>query len=111
MHELLEHNRKFSKGNKLLPQIREDLQGGVMYGSLACTHLNLAFRCIKNGVTSPVGDLKVLMEKETLKEVVLSGHRWWVLPEDVANGTHIDMSLWRNMDHNRTRQCTRWGSS
>ena len=50
--KLLEHNRRFSQGNKLLPQIPER-HNGPLYGSLAGTHLNLAFRAIKNGTPSP----------------------------------------------------------
>ena len=71
-----------------------------MYGSLACTHLNLAFRAIKNGTPSPIGALADLMSNPTLKEVVLNGHRWWVLPETVAKERQIDISLWSNQDQN-----------
>ena len=101
--KLLEHNRRFTQGNKLLPQILED-HAGPFYGSLACTHLNLAFRAIKNGSPSPIGTLGDLMNNKTLKEVVLSGHRWWVLPESVPKENLMDISLWRNQDQNENQQ-------
>ena len=75
-----------------------------MYGSLACTHLNLAFRAIKNGTPSPIGALDELMSCQPLKEVVLNGHRWWVLPETVASERQLDISLWRNRDQNENHQ-------
>ena len=103
LQELLAHNRKFSQGNQLLPQLPEGLSG-PLYGSLACTHLNLAFRAIKNGTPSPIGILTDLMSQSTLKEVVLHGHRWWVLPETCAKERQIDISLWRNQDQNENQQ-------
>ena len=105
MKKLLEHNRRFSHGNKLLPQITEG-NSAPLHGSLACTHLNLAFRAIKNGTPSPTGALDTLMSCPTLKEVVLNGHRWWVLPETVAPERQIDISLWRNQDQTRTNRPT-----
>ena len=62
LQELLAHNRKFSQGNQLLPQLPQGLSG-PLYGSLACAHLNLAFRAIKNGTHSPIGMLKDLMKR------------------------------------------------
>ena len=103
MKKLMEHNRRFSQGNKLLPQIPEG-NSAPLYGSLACTHLNLAFRAIKNGTPSPIGALDTLMSCQALKEVVLNGHRWWVLPETVAPERQIDISLWRNQDQNENQQ-------
>ena len=103
LQELLAHNRKFSQGNQLLPQLPEGLSG-PLYGSLACTHLNLAFRAIKNGTHSPIGMLKDLMEQATLKEVAMNGHRWWVLPETCARERQVDISLWRNQDQNENQQ-------
>jgi hypothetical protein len=101
--KLLEHNRRFSQGNKLLPQIPEG-HSGPLYGSLACTHLNLAFRAIKNGTPSPIGALEQLMSCQTLKEVALNGHCWWVLPETVAPERQIDISFWRSQDQNENQQ-------
>ena len=71
IQELLEHNRKFTQGNKLLPNILEN-HSGPWYGSLACSHLNLAFRCLKQGTVSPIGDLSETLQNPTLKEVVHS---------------------------------------
>ena len=51
--KLLEHNRRFSKGNTLLPPIREDV---AVYGSLAGSHYNLALRAIASGIKSPIGE-------------------------------------------------------
>ena len=101
--KLLEHNRKFTQGCKLLPQLLET--GGPLYGSLACTHLNIAFRCIKNGTWSPIGNLQdLILEDNTLKEAVTSGHRWWILPETVLKERQMDISLWRNQDQNENQQ-------
>lgn len=99
--KLLEHNRRFSKGETLLPPIHEDL---AMYGSLAGSHLNLALRCIQSGCTSPQGDISALVtEDESLKEVVMNGHRWWVLPEQVPPERQLDISQWRNQDQNENQ--------
>ena len=100
LKELHEHNNRFAKGCKLLPPIKE----GAMYGSLAASHFNLALRCIKNGTFSPIGNLGDLLEDSAnLKEVVTSGHRWWVLPETVLKERQVDISLWRNMDQNENQ--------
>ena len=100
LKELHEHNNRFAKGCKLLPPIKE----GALYGSLAASHFNLALRCIKNGTFSPIGNLGDLLEDSAnLKEVVTSGHRWWVLPETVLKERQVDISLWRNMDQNENQ--------
>jgi hypothetical protein len=103
LKRLLEHNHKFSQGNRLLPPILQQGLSGPVYASLACTHLNLAFRCIKNGTSSPVCDVRDLMEHGTLKEVAQNGHRWWVLPESLAQEKQTDISLWRNQDQNENQ--------
>ena len=100
---LLQHNRRFN--NKLLPTTPEE-PGGPLYGSLACSHLNLAFRCIKNNVSSPFGSLQALMEDPALKEVVLHGHKWWVLPESLGKDKQMDISLWRTRTKTKTRPST-----
>ena len=95
---LIEHNRRFSKGNSLLPPIYED---EVLYGSLAFSHGNLALRIFQAGLKSPAGDLgKALEDQPSLKEVVHEGHRWWVLPESLAKECQVDISVWRNQDQN-----------
>ena len=101
--ELIEHNIRFTQGNKLLPSLLENYTG-TLYGSLACTHLNLAFRCLKQGTQSPIGDLSELLQHPNLKEVVISGHRWWVLPESVSKERQVDISLWINQDQNENQQ-------
>ena len=59
---------------------------------------------IQSGLQSPVGDLLVLMDDGgNLKDVVLHGHKWWVLPETVAREVQVDISLWRNMDQNENQ--------
>ena len=35
--------------------------------------------------------------------MVVSGHRWWVLPEELSKGTQTDISLWRNMGQNENQ--------
>ena len=35
-----------------------------------------------------------------MKDVVLNGHRWWILPETLTRDQQTDISLWRNMDQN-----------
>ena len=94
---LHEHNRRFSRGNGLLPPISDD----AIYGSLATSHFNLALRVIHSGLHSPAGPLEPLLEENPhLKEVVLNGHTWWILPESVALERQHDISHWRNMDQN-----------
>ena len=86
-------------GNVFLPTINPD-HSGPWYASLAGSHFNLALRCIKNGTQSPVCDLTTLMDQKSLKDVVLNGHRWWILPETLTRDQQTDISLWRNMDQN-----------
>lgn len=99
--KLHEHNLRFSKGQQLLPPVPE----GAMYGSLACSHYNLALRCIGSNTSSPIGNLQELLESDpALKEVVQDGHRWWVLPESILDEAQVDISLWRNQDQNENQQ-------
>ena len=75
---LMDHNKRFFKGNKPLPAINEE----AMYGSLASAHYNLAPRCIQTCLHSTVGALSDLIARNSsLKYVVLNGHHWWVLQE------------------------------
>ena len=106
IHQFLDHNRRFSHGNKFLPTILPSVTSGPVYASLACTHLNLALRCIKQGSQSPIGDLSAMIsgpDNKSLKEVALDGHKWWVLPEHVGSDKQIDISLWRNQDQNENQ--------
>jgi hypothetical protein len=99
--KLLEHNKRFSKGCQLLPPIDEVK---AMYGSLAGSHLNLSLRILQSGTSSPCGDLSNLMAGDpSLKDMVLNGHRWWVLPEDTSAESQVDISLWRNQDQNENQ--------
>ena len=77
--EVIEYNEKFTSGNPLMPPIYEDQ---VMYATLACSHLNLALRCLKAGTQSPAGDLKAIADNADLKEIVAKGHEWWILRAD-----------------------------
>ena len=99
---LLEHNRRFSKGDPLLPPI-DDSQ--AMYGSLAGSHLNIALRILQSGTPSPIGDLSTLTSEgdASLKDIVTNGHRWWILPEDIPAGEQMDISVWRNQDQNENQ--------
>ena len=102
--KLLEHNLRFSKHCKLLPPVVGG--SGEMYGSLACSHLNISFRLIKHNSFSPIGDLSSLIEGEdcqSLKEAALNGHKWWILPEDVDPSEQAEISLWRNQDQNENQ--------
>ena len=38
-----------------------------------------------------------------LKDVVINGHRRWVLPETVDRDRQVGVSLWRNMDQNENQ--------
>jgi hypothetical protein len=99
--KLLEYNRRFSAGNNLLPPIHEDL---AQYGTLAASHFNVALRAIRAGTPSPVGDLESLAPSgSTLADVVESGHRWWILPEDTPVEDQIAVSQWRNQDQNENQ--------
>ena len=88
---LIEYNKKFTAGNRYLPPIEE---APVMYASLACSHLNLALRCIKAGTQSHAGDLKTILEgQKDLEDVVANGHEWWILrAECPAQETHLSQS-------------------
>ena len=100
LKDLHEHNLRFTKGCKLMPPIKD----GAIYGSLATSHFNLALRCIKSGTFSPIGNIvDLLADNKNLKEVVTSGHRWWILPESVLKERQVDISLWRNMDQNENQ--------
>jgi hypothetical protein len=100
LKKLFEHNQRFSKGSRLLPPISER----ACYGSLATSHFNLALRCLKSLTFSPIGNLADLVaESANLKDVVESGHRWWILPETVLKERQVDISLWRNMDQNENQ--------
>ena len=99
---LLEHNLRFSKGEPLLPPVDPDK---ALYGSLASSHLNMALRLVQAGSASPVGGLSNLTaEDPSLRDVVLNGHKWWVLPEDLSPDRQVDISLWRNQDQNENQQ-------
>ena len=75
-----------------------------MYGSMAGSLYNLALRCIHTGLHSPFGTLSDLIALSyKLKDVVLNGHRWWVLQESVSTERQVDISLWRNMDQNENQ--------
>ena len=100
LKSLHDHNKRFSKGCQLLPTIKNE----AIYGSLACSHYNLALRLLQAGAKSPIGDLiKLLEENEHLKDTAMSGHKWWILPEEVAAERQVDISLWRNMDQNENQ--------
>ena len=98
--KLLEHNTRFTKGEDLLPPI-DDTKS--LYGSLAGSHLNLALRFLRSGKSSPAGDVSALLNEPSLKEVVMNGHRWWILQEDTAVEQQVDISLWRNQDQNENQ--------
>jgi hypothetical protein len=99
--QLLEYNRRFTMGNALLPPIHEN---EACYGTLAASHLNIALRCIKAGVPSPACDIGALAESNAaLKDLVDSGHKWWILPEDTPLEAQIQVSLWRNQDQNENQ--------
>ena len=98
---LLEHNRKFTKGNELLPPIEEDM---ALYGALAGTHLNIALRVLRHGVPSPAVDVQALVEPgSSLHDIVHHGHRWWVLPESTSHASQVEVSLWRNQDQHENQ--------
>ena len=100
--ELLNHNRRFTYGNVLLPNIEEDK---VLYGSLAGSHLNLALRLIQQGASSPAGDLRSLAASDaSLQDAVAHGHKWFVLRENTDPREQVDISLWRNQDQNENFQ-------
>ena len=99
--KLIEHNRRFTNGNPLLPTIDEDK---VIYGSLAGSHLNIAFRLIHQGSSSPVGDLRSLViSDKNLEEAVHRGHKWIVLKEDTDPREQVEISLWRNQDQSENQ--------
>ena len=101
---LLEHNLRFSKGNHLLPPIHVRAHM-VWYGPLAASHLSLALRRIKADITSPIGDLKSMVDDdENLRKVTLNGHSWRVLPEYTLVDQQQDTYVWINQDQNQNQQ-------
>ena len=97
---LHEHNQRFSKGCQLLPAVKD----GAIYGSLACSHYNISLRLLQAGAYSPIGNLTELLEEnEHLKDAAMSGHKWWILPEEILQDRQVDISLWRNMDQNENQ--------
>ena len=44
-----------------------------------------------------------MAENANFKDVVLHGHKWWILPETVTREVQVDISLWRNMDQNENQ--------
>ena len=75
----------------------------VRYGSLAASHLNVAFKIMKAGCASasPAGDFRSTLDEYTaLRYAVLNGHKWWILPESLEPELNIEISLWRNADQN-----------
>ena len=99
---LLEHNQRFTQNNQSMPAILTDHKG-PWYASLACSHLNIALRCIKGGTSSPLGELQSLMKQESLHDAATNGHWWWILPEDLSKTDQADISLWRNQDQNENQ--------
>ena len=76
---LLAHNYRFTKGCKLLPPI---IEAKVLYGTIAGSHLNIASRCLKHNIASPVGDLSELLSRDSdLRSFVEHGHKWYVIDE------------------------------
>ena len=109
---LLDHNQRFTQSNQLMPPILTGHKGpwyasknkkGPWYASLACSHLNIALRCIKNGTSSPLGELGSLMDQASLRDAATKGHWWWVLPEDLSKVDQTDVSLWRNQGQNENQ--------
>ena len=95
---LMEHNKRFSTGNRLLPPIDEEK---AMYGSLAGSHFNLALRLIQSGSYSPIGNLSDMMDEQPhLKMKVKEGHVWTILSEETPLVAQQEISLWKNMDQN-----------
>ena len=98
--ELHAYNQGFSQGCVHMPPIDD----GATYGSLACSHLNLALRVLQCNSTSPLGDLSGLTaDNPRLKDVVESGHLWWILDEKTPFDDQLDISLWRNADQNENQ--------
>ena len=46
----------------------------------------------------------LLMDDETLMDVAVNGHSWWVLPESIGSDMQQDISLWKNQDQNENQQ-------
>ena len=91
----------YQRGNVLLPPINEQ----AIYGSLATSHFKLAMRVVQSGLHSPAAPFEPLMvDNAHLTEVVLHGHKWWILPETVELALQEDISHWRNMDHTDNQQ-------
>ena len=81
--KLLEHNKKFASN---LPPIDETL---AQFGSIACTHLNLALRIIQGLEDAPT------LQDAHLQETVTEGLEWLVIPENLDARAYQDLDFWR----------------
>ena len=81
--KLLEHNMRFSSK---LPPIDENL---AQYGSIACSHLNLALRIIQGLEDAPT------LQDAHLQATVTEGLEWLVLPENLDVRAYQDLDFWR----------------
>ena len=94
--KLLEHNRRFTSGSSLLPPVHDSK---ALYGTIAGSHLNVALRILAHGLPSPAADVtNLVVPGSSLFEIVKSGHKWWILPEETLVEDLVDISLWRNQD-------------
>ena len=101
--ENLAFNERFTKSSQLYPRI--DYQS-IEFFTLAHTHLSLLLRLTHQGATSGLTGKKfmALDDDNYMKQVLDTGHQYWVLKEDTPTDALIRISDYHNSDNGQT-QC------
>lgn len=98
--DLQAHNCRFTDGRTGFPSVDER---NMEFGSLAGSHLTLAFRCVESDVlclATGSGSKDIAEKQPSLKHAMQRGLRYWVLREDTPLAVLADISQWRNQDQN-----------
>jgi hypothetical protein len=94
------HNRRFADGRTGFPSVDEK---HMEFGSLAGSHLTLAFRCVEKDVfclATGSGSKAIAEKQPSLKIAAERGLRYWILRENTPLSVLSDISQWRNQDQN-----------
>ena len=78
---------------KLYPPVNEEK---MQYFTLACTHVTLTLRCIKAGMTSELAGVQfAINDDEELSCVVMNGHKYIVLTDEIDAESAMQLSEWK----------------
>ena len=106
IRKLLEYNQRFTKGSRYLPPILENL-GTPLYGSLACTHLNLAFRILKTGPSPQKGTCRTCWSSRTCERLLSMGTVGGSRPKLLSRSASWTSPCGATRTRTRTREPTR----